>query len=123
MINVKAFYNQLFEDSRITALVPEDNIFNAYPETIETFPALIFVDESQNDIEYADNKSMGSSCSLLVHIYSKKLNGYPTTSQIGIAVAEVMNENWWNCSSNGETAEPVDDVEHRIMRFSKSILY
>lgn len=123
MINTKIIYSQLFDDERITALVPEENIFNAYPETIETFPALIFVDENQNDIEYADNKSLATSCSVLVHIYSKKLDGYPTTSEIGIKVAEVMNENWWNCSSNGETAEPANDVEHRVMRFGKSILY
>ena len=122
MINTKELYNTLLNNESITSLVGEDNILNAYPESIENFPTIIFLDENQNDIEYADNVSHAVNCSVQIHIFSKKIDSYPSTSEIGIAVADVMNKDWWNCNMNGETPDPVDEVEHRVMRFSKSIL-
>ena len=57
----------------------------------------------------------------MIHIFSKKLEGYPTTSEIGIKIAEIMNEDLWNCSQNGEVSDPDPDTEHRVMVFNKSI--
>lgn len=121
MINAKKLYAELLSDSRITSLVSEDNIFNSYPDTIENFPCIIFVDENQSDIEYNDNKVGGSSCSVMIHIFSKKLDGYLTTSEIGINIAEVMNDDLWYCSQNREVSDPDPNAEHRVMVFSKSI--
>lgn len=121
MINAKKIYNTLLSDSRITSLVSTDNIFNSYPDTIETFPCIVFIDENQSDVEYNDNKVGGSLCSVMIHIFSKKLDEYLTTSEIGIKVAEVMNEDLWYCSQNRETSDPDPDAEHRVMAFSKSI--
>lgn len=123
MVNAKEIYNTLLNNSEILELVDEENILNAYPEEVVDFPTIIFVDENQSDIEYSDNKSMGSFCTVVIHIYSKSVAGFPTTSQIGMKVAKIMNDDWWNCSMNGETPDPVDNIEHRVMRFSKSILY
>lgn len=121
MINAKKLYSNLLSDSRITSLVSDENIFNFYPDEVEIFPCIIFLDENQNDSEYNDNKSGASSCSVEIHIYSKKLDGYLTASEIGITIAEVMNEKLWHCSTNGEIKDPIPDVEHRVMRFEKSI--
>lgn len=121
MINAKKLYSELLSDSRITELVPEENILNAYPDEVEIFPCIVFLDENQTDIEYNDNKVGGSLCSTMIHIFSKKLEGYLTTSEIGIKVAEVMNEDLWYCSQNRETPDPDPDTEHRVMVFSKSI--
>ena len=121
MINTKKLYSELLSDSRITALVPEENISNAYPNDVEIFPCIIFLDENQADIEYNDNKADGSLCSVTIHIFTKKLDGYSSSSEIGIVVAEVMNEDLWDCPQNRETPDPDPDVEHRIMVFSKSI--
>jgi len=121
MINAKALYNSLLNDSRILELVSEDNILNAYPSSVENFPCIVFEDENQADTEYSDNKAGASSCSVIIHIFTKKLDGYATTSEIGIVVAEVMNEDYWNCSQNREIADTVQDVEHRFMVFNKSI--
>ena len=119
MINTKKIYNSLLNDSRITSLV--SNIFNSWPGEIETFPCIIFMDDSQSDNEYYDNTPGASSCSVQIHIFTKKLAGQTSSSDIAIVIAQVMNEDLWNCSQNGEVVDVDPDVEHRVMRFNKSI--
>ena len=122
MINAKELYNSLLTDSRITELVDEDNILSSWPnEEIETFPCIIFLDDNQNDDEYNDNRPSASACSVQIHIFSKKLDGYITTSEIAVKIAEVMNEDLWSCLQNGEVSDPDPNCEHRVMRFNKSI--
>ena len=121
MINTKKLYSQLLSNALITAVVPGENILNAYPNEVEIFPCIIFLDDDQSDGEYADDKHTADRCSVVIHIFSKKLDGYVTTSEIGVIIANVMNDDFWNCSQNGETTDPDSDVEHRVMRFEKSI--
>lgn len=122
MINAKELYNSLLTDSRITELVDEDNILTSWPdEEIKTFPCIIFLDDNQTDDEYNDNRPSASSCSVQIHIFSKKLDEYITTSEIAIKVAEVMGEDLWSCLQNGEVSDPDPNCEHRVMRFNKSI--
>lgn len=121
MINTKVIYNTLLNDTRITELVDEDNILSSWPNEVETFPCIIFMDENQSDDEYYENKPGASRCSVQVHIFSKKLEGFITTSEIGVIIAKVMNEDLWNCSQNGEVSDPDPDCEHRVMVFNKSI--
>ena len=121
MVNAKQIYNSLLSDSRITSLIPEDNILNAYPSSIETYPCIIFLDENQVDTEYNDDMPGASDCSVTIHIFSKKIDDYPSTSTIAIAIAEVMNEKLWHGAGNGEVPDPDVDVEHRVMNFNTSI--
>lgn len=121
MINAKAIYNSLLNNENITALIPEENILNAYPNEVEIFPCIIFLDDEQSDTEYYENKPGAGSCSVQIHIFTKKLEGYVTSAEVAIAIAEVMNEDLWNCSQNGEVNDPDPDCEHRVMRFNKSI--
>ena len=121
MINTKVIYNTLLNDTRITELVDEDNILSSWPNEFETFPCIIFLDENQSDDEYYENMPGASRCSVQIHIFTKKLDGYVTTSEIGVIIAKVMNEDLWNCSQNGEVADPDPDAEHRVMMFNKSI--
>ena len=121
MINAKKIYTKLLNDERITSLVSDEKIINAYPNEIEIYPCIIFLDENQFDTEYCENKPRGSSCSVQIHIFSKKIDGYVTTSEIGVIIAKVMNEDLWNCSQNGEVSDPDPDCEHRVMVFNKSI--
>ena len=55
-------------------------------------------------------------------IYSQLLSN-ARISEIALVVTEVMNNDFWNCSSNGEVSDPQQDVEHRVLNFNKSILY
>ena len=123
MLNVKEIYNKLLNDSSITSLIPEENILSAWPSEVEVFPCIIFLDDFQSDAEYYDNKPGASSCSVAIHIFTKKLEGYVSTSEIGIQISKVMNNDFWNCSTNKEVIDPDEDVEHRAMIFSKSIFY
>lgn len=122
MINAKKIYNVLLNNESITALVDPSNILNAYPEIIQDFPCVVFLDEKQRDTEFSDNMPMASDCTVQIHIFSKKVAGFPTSAEIGMKVAKVMNDDWWTCSMNGETPDMIDYIDHRVMRFSKSIL-
>ena len=121
MINTKVIYDTLLNDTRITELVDEDNILSSWPNEVETFPCIIFLDENQSDDEYYENMPGASRCSVQIHIFTKKLDGYVTTSEIGVIIAKVMNEDLWNCSQNGDVSDPNPDCEHRVMVFNKSI--
>lgn len=121
MINTKKLYNTILSDATITALVPADNIMSAYPAEVEVYPCIIFLDENQSDGEYNDNKAGSSDCSVNIHVFSKKLDGYYSTSDIAEKICSVMNADLWHCSKNGEVTDPDPDTEHRVLFFSKSI--
>lgn len=121
MINTKALYYSLLNDERITALVGADNILDAYPNTVETFPCVIYLDDNQNDIEFADNQPLANDVSVQIHIFTKALADYYTTFEIGSVVATIMAENFFACTQNGEAPDVDDDVRHRVMTFRKVI--
>lgn len=121
MINAKKIYNSLLNNEKITNLIPGDNILNAYPDDLEIYPCIIFLDDNQNDDEYNDNKPAASYCSVQIHIFSKKLTNYVSTAEVAVTISEVFNDDLWNCIQNGEVSDPSPNVEHRVMRFNKSI--
>lgn len=121
MINAKKLYNQILSDERITALIPGENIFSAYPAEVKNYPCIIFMDDNQSDGEYNDNKPGASYCAPTIHIFSKKLDGYVSTADVAVIIADVFNEELWNCSQNREVVDPDPEVEHRVMVFEKSI--
>lgn len=122
MINLKSLMSQILDDERLVSLVGE-NIYDAYPDTVELFPCVIYLDSGQSDMEFADNKPLADNCEVEIHIFTKSLEGYPTTSEIGITVDEIMKENFFSMISNSETPDVVDDVRHRVMRYRKIILF
>ena len=119
MINAKKLYNTILNDSRITDMVKD--VLDAYPETVEKFPCIIFQDENQSDIEFADNLPLGDSIAVQVHIFTKALKDYATTSEIGLKVAEVMRENYFTCRNNREVEDVNDNVRHRVMYFTREV--
>lgn len=119
MINAKELYNTILNDSRITDLVKV--VLDAYPETVEKFPCVIYLDDNQNDIEFADNLPTCDSLSVQIHIFTKALKNYATTSTIGITVAEVMKENYFVCRNNREVQDVADNVRHRVMYFTREV--
>lgn len=121
MINTKIMYNTLLENDTITALVESDSIFDTYPSTIENFPCICFIESKQTDLEYSDNVHSFERCSVEIHIFTKALDDYPTTSEIGIAVADVFNRDFWTMQDSKEVADSVEDVRHRVMTFSKEV--
>lgn len=122
MINAKKIYTQLLNDERILSVVNDENIFDSFPNEVTVFPCIIFSDNSQRDIEFADNLPQATSCNLEVHIYTKSLEGYKTTSEIGIVVCDVLKENYFTCTYNTEMQDVQKDVKHRIMNFTREFL-
>lgn len=120
MIDSKEIYIQLLQDERVTDLVGE-NIFDGYNGEIEDFPCIVVMDGAQSDSDYADNRHTVQRCNAEIHIFTKTLSGYPLASEIGEAVAEVFNEDYWSCTMTREEGDPVEDVRHRVMNFSKGI--
>lgn len=121
MINVKELICSILNDSRLTSIV--EDILDAYPNSIEVFPTVIFLDTNQSDTEFADNKAWADICDVTVHIFTKAIENYPTTSQIGMVVDEIMKENYFTTTSNMEVADPIDDVRHRVINFRKILLF
>ena len=119
MINAKKLYKTILSDSRIQAIT--NNVFDAYPETVEKFPCIIYLDDNQTDIEFADNLPTCDSLSVQIHIFTKALKNYATTSAIGITVAEVMKENYFTCRNNREVQDINDNVRHRVMYFTREV--
>lgn len=122
MINAKTLYYSILQDERLTDLIGEDNILDAYPEIVETFPCVIFLEENQSDREFADNQPLADELSLSIHIFTKALDGYSTTSEIGLIVANIMRENFFVATQNRELSDVEDSIRHRIMTFRKTIL-
>lgn len=119
MVNLKKIVYNILSDERITELGL--NVLDAYPNEVEVFPTVVFFEVNQNDIEFADNKPLANVCEMEVHIFTKALDGYMTTSEIGLAINEVMQDNFFILSSNREVPDVVDDVRHRVMNFRKAI--
>lgn len=121
MINSKKIYNEILSNSKITSIVSEDSILDVYPNEVEEYPCIIFLDSDQKDVEYADNKPTANSCFVDIHIFTKSIFGYPTTSEIGILVSEIFQDNDFVCIKNSDVTDSQIDVCHRVMGFRKEI--
>lgn len=119
MINAKAKYYSILNDERLTSIV--EKVLDAYPNTITKFPCVIFLDDNQNDTEFADNEPLADNLSLQVHIFTKALSGYKTTTEIGLVVNTLMKENYFACTSNREVPDSDDKVRHRVMYFTRAV--
>jgi hypothetical protein len=116
------FYTALSSDSGLdTVLGTNGSVTDEYPETIEKFPLVIYVDTNQYDSEFADNLPTRSTTRVTVHIYTKALTGYPTTTAVGVEVARIFRAMFFNCVSNGEVPDETETVRHRVMVFSRSL--
>ena len=120
MKNIKSILYEIFSDKRITDLFG-DEILDAYPNCVEKFPCLIYLDSNQTDIEFADNQPLVNLCSVEIHIFTKALDGYPTSTELGLVINEVMAENYFSATLNMEVPDVVDDVRHRVMNFRNYI--
>lgn len=119
MINAKKIYNTILNDERIKAVAK--TVLDAYPATVTKFPCVIFLDASQSDKEFADNLPTVDSLGVEVHIFTKAIANYKTTSEIGIVVANVMKENYFICNSNREVPDVEDNIRHRVMYFIRDV--
>lgn len=116
MINAKKIYNEILSDPILVEMVGEDSIMDSYPDEVVKFPCVIFTDSLQADIEFGDNQPHGTECYVDVHIFTKALEGFPTTTEIGLVVNNIFHENDFYCTSNSELKEG-NGTKHRVMKF------
>lgn len=113
-------YGILSGNETIAGYVGE-NILDAYPNMVENFPCIIFLDANQSDVEFADNKPLADAAEVEIHIFTKALDGFPTATEIGEAVYVAMNENYFVLTGGRGLSDPDPDVRHRIMNFRNII--
>lgn len=103
-------------------MVDDDNILDSYPDEVVNFPCIIYTDVGQNDREFADNLPMATAFNIQIDIFTKAIENYPTATEIGLVVAEVMKDNYFALSSTNDVPDVVDNIRHRVMNFKKDIL-
>ena len=119
MINAKKIYKTLLNDDRIKAVAK--TITDAYPSIINNFPCVIFLDAEQSDREFADNLPTVDRLGVEIHIFTKAVGTYKTTTEIGLLVADIMKEQFFTCTSNREVPDVADNIRHRVMYFTREV--
>lgn len=119
MINAKKIYNTLLNDERIKAVAK--TIVDAYPSKVTVFPTVVFLDAEQSDTEFADNLPTVDKLGVEIHIFTKAVGTYKTTTEIGLVVADVMKEQFFTCPSNREVPDVDDNIRHRVMYFTREV--
>lgn len=97
--------------------VDDDSVFSAYPDTVEDFPCIVFEESEQSDGDYRDNGAGGCDTFAVVHVFSKKLEDFPTAFAIMDEVYQKMLANDWVCINSREVADTQPDTEHRVATF------
>lgn len=120
MLNMKKYYQTLLSSSSelAEALGEGGEILSAYPDEVTKFPIIIYEDSNQRDVAFSDNLPQGTSASVRIHIFTKAVSGYPTTTALGKIVHNIFRTDFWACGANTEISED-DNVKHRIMDFSR----
>lgn len=108
--------NLLINDSTLTALVSTSQILSSWPETFTVFPTVIF-DDSQNDINYQDNKPIGSHAVVSIDVFIKD----DTPTPIATAICNAFKNVYWSCEYNQLVPDPDASIRHRSMRFSRPL--
>ncbi|MFA5137504.1 MAG: hypothetical protein WC489_09025 [Patescibacteria group bacterium] len=121
MLATKAWiYGKLSTDASVlSAFTDTDHVTDAYPEKVEVFPLLVFMDKNQADMEYGDNAPVMSAQSFEVHVFTKL--DLETTTNLSIPVYDLFRSLDFSCTMNGEVPDPVEGVRHRVMRFSREL--
>lgn len=119
-MNLKKYYKDLLSGSaELTEILGDGKILSAYPQEVNIFPLVVYEDQNSRDVEFSDNLPEGTAASVRVHIFTKTLEGYPTTTAIGEAVRRLFRADYWTLSTNQETADVDDSIRHRVMDFTR----
>lgn len=121
MLNLKKYYKTLLTSSAEleTKLGKSGKILSAYPNEVKSFPLIVYEDTNQNDIEFSDNLPEATRAVVRIHIFTKTLTNYPTTTEIGEIVHDIFRGDYWACTLNQETDDVADSIKHRVMDFTR----
>lgn len=120
MLNMKKYYQTLLSSSTELAetLGTNGEIMSAYPDEVTVFPLVVYEDTNQKDVAFSDNLPQGTEASVRVHIFTKSLSGYATTTTLGSIIHELFRSDYWSCTANTEVVDD-DNIKHRVMDFKR----
>jgi hypothetical protein len=120
MLNLKKYYLTLLSSSTELATLLGENgaILSAYPDEVTKFPVIIYEDSNQRDLAFSDNLPQGTGARVRVHIYTKTVKDYPTTTALGDVIHKLFRSDYWTCEANTELSED-DNIKHRVMDFTR----
>lgn len=120
-MNLKKYYKDLLTaSSELTSLIGTGKIVSAYPQEVKTFPLVIYEDLNSNDVAFSDNLPEGTRAQVRIHIFTKTLENYPTTTAIAEIIRSIFRSDYWACTMNQETDDVEDNIKHRIMDFDRA---
>lgn len=119
MLDVGSYlYSKLSTDSALLALVGStDNISASYPEEITIFPYVIFREENQPSVEYADNIPRANVSTFIIDIFVKN----DSTTPIAQAIDNLFTPLYWSCVFNSDVPEPSTMTRHRVMHYIRPL--
>lgn len=120
-MNLKKYYKDLLTaSSELITIIGNNKIMSSYPQEVETFPLVIYEDLNSNDVAFSDNLPEGTRAQVRIHIFTKTLANYPTTTAIAEIIRNIFRSDFWACTMNQETNDVEDNIKHRVMDFSRA---
>ena len=122
MLAVKAWiYGKLTAGSALQALLGKSGQIIQYePEIKTTFPLVIFLKSNENDTLYNDNMPSAVDVKFSIDVYAKADSGMATTTDIGIAICNIMSPLLFD-SRSFDLPDPDMLIRHLHMEFSRSL--
>lgn len=119
MTNIKKIVNDLLDSTTLEGI----SVVCGYPNEVQKFPLICWVESSQYEEEFSDNKARYNKCEIEIHIYTKKLTGYQTTNEIARLVDNIFYNDFWTCANNIDVGDTDNSVEHRVLYYRKEFLF
>jgi len=123
MLPVKAWvYGKLSADAALLALLGgASHVIDYEPEEKTFFPIVIFQKADESDTLFSDNMPGASDIIFNVDAYTKADPSMPTTTEIGIAVVNVLQPLLFSCRSR-DVHDPGQLIRHLHMEFRRAVV-
>lgn len=118
-MNLKAKYKQMLNTPELTQILGNGKISSAYPQEVKTFPLVVYEDDNSRDICFSDNLPEGTQAQVRIHIFTKTIGNYPTTTEIAEVIRNIFRNDLWAMTANRELSDVDDNIRHRVMDFSR----
>jgi hypothetical protein len=110
-------YGQFIGDTAlVTALGGSDQIVRAYPNTIDTLPIMAFLEANNRDESFYENRPLGASEAVDIHVFTKF--DTPTTT-ISDLISAKMSDLLFTRDYQADQDDPSTKVRHKVMKFSR----
>lgn len=103
----------------VTALGGVDRIVTAWPNSFETLPMLICMEDLQGNSDFYDNTVTGNRVGFTLHVCTAWT---AKTTTIAKLVDAVLSPLLWTLTGSGDQDDAKTRVRRRIMKYERSAL-